>query len=206
MKNLPTMFRAAAIVLEHRPDTRFVVACLHERHRELALDILRDTGLRFESLQVFAGRTPELIRLADAAWAVSGSVGLELMVEALPTVVLYKVLPYELTIARPFIKAKYISLVNLLADAEVMPEYLTDRDVSADLASWALMWIDDPGARAEASARLAQLCERVARPGASDRAADRIVEIITADAEQNPIKGPHKGPARTRTRNPKAPD
>jgi lipid-A-disaccharide synthase len=206
MKNLPTMLRAAAIVLEHRSDARFVVACLHERHRELALEIWQDSELRFESLQVFAGRTPELIRLADAAWAVSGSVGLELMVEALPTVVLYKVMPYELTIARPFIKAKYISLVNLLADAEVMPEYLTDRDVSADLASWGLMWIEDPAARAEASAKLAQLCDRVARPGASDRAADHIVEIITVEAEENPIKGPHKGPVRSRTRNPQALD
>ena len=30
------------------------------------------------------------------AWAVSGSVGLELMVEALPTVVVYKVRPFDL--------------------------------------------------------------------------------------------------------------
>ena len=41
-------------------------------------------------IEIFATRTPELIRIADVAWAVSGSVGLELMVEALPTVVLYK--------------------------------------------------------------------------------------------------------------------
>src|SRR5205085_11748459 len=112
-----------------RPDVRFVVACLHERHRALAGGLLRDSGLRVPNLEIHAGRTPELIRRADVAWAVSGSVGLELMNEALPTVVVYKIRPIDLMIARPFIKARFISLVNLLADDEVMPEYLTDKDV-----------------------------------------------------------------------------
>ena len=81
------------------------------------------------------------------AWAVSGSVGLELMVEALPTVVLYKIKRFDLWVARRFIKSKYISLVNLLADDEVFPEYLTWRDVSDDLVRWALAWLDDSEAR-----------------------------------------------------------
>ena len=68
------------------------------------------------------------------AWAVSGSVGLELMVEALPSVVLYKIKRFDLWVARWFIKSKYISLVNLLADDDVFPEYLTWRDVSDELA------------------------------------------------------------------------
>ena len=70
------------------------------------------------------------------------------MVEALPTVVLYKVKPFDLWVARRFIKAKYISLVNLLADAEVMPEYLTDHDVSASWPIRPLRWLDDPAERA----------------------------------------------------------
>ena len=79
------------------------------------------------------------------AWAVSGSVGLELMADGLPSVVLYKVKRFDLWIARPFIKAKYISLVNLLADEEVFPEYLTWRDASGELVRWASAWLDDTG-------------------------------------------------------------
>ena len=97
---------------------------------------------------MFAARTPELIRSADVAWAVSGSVSLELMMEALPSVILYKLNRFDLWIARPFIKAKYITLVNLLADEELMPEYLTERDVSNELSGWARTWLDDPVARA----------------------------------------------------------
>src|SRR5947209_16361694 len=92
-------------------------------------------------IEVHAARYPELIRLADVAWSVSGSVSLELMMEALPTVILYKLNRFDLLIARPFIKAKYITLVNLLADAELMPEYLTEHDVSDELAGWASTWL-----------------------------------------------------------------
>jgi lipid-A-disaccharide synthase len=192
VRNLPIMLRAAARLLEERRDVRFVVACLHERHRALAERLIGKAGVSLP-IEAFAGRTPELIRLADLAWAVSGSVGLELMVEALPTVVLYKLNRFDLWIARPFIKAKYISIVNLLADAELMPEYLTPHDVSGELAQWAAVWLDDPLERAEESRRLAALCLRVAVPGASERAADQIVEVLSArEHAATPLyRGPH---------------
>ena len=153
---------------------------------------------------VHAGRTPELIRLARVAWAVSGSVGLELMAEGLPTVVLYKVKRFDLWVARWFIKAKYISLVNLLADAEVFPEYLTWRDASGELVRWARAWLGDPSAYARTTADLAALRERVAQPGASDRAADHIVAWLDQHREKTsasciadgnrrlPYRGPHE--------------
>jgi lipid-A-disaccharide synthase len=191
-RNLPDMLRAAAKLSARRPDARFVVACLHDRHRALVDRLVDGTGARLP-IEVFAARTPELIRLADVAWAVSGSVGLELMVEALPSVVLYKVKRFDLWVARHFIKSRYISLVNLLADAEVMPEYLTPFDVSDDLARWAGTWLDDPQARAEASRRLAGLRDRVAVPGASERAADRIAEAL--GSPPTPLyRGPHDRP------------
>ena len=177
LKNFPVMLRAAQKLRASRPDVRFVVACLRDRHRTLAEQVIAGAGIDVD-VALHVGRTAELIRLADAAWAVSGSVGLELMVEALPSVVLYKVKPIDLVIARPFIRAKYISLVNLLADREVMPEYLTGVDVSDELAGWALRWLNDPAERARAAAELAALRDRVAVPGASDRAAENILRAL----------------------------
>lgn len=179
-RNLPIIARAAAKLAAVRPATRFAVACVHERHRALAETIVGEAlagveGAARPRIEVFSGRTPELIRHAEVAWSVSGSVSLELMMEALPTVILYKVNRLDLVIARPFIKAKFITLVNLLADAELMPEYLTSRDVSGELAGWARTWLDDPKARARATANLATLRHEVARPGASQRAAEAMI-------------------------------
>jgi lipid-A-disaccharide synthase len=210
IRNLPDMLRAAKSLAQRRPGVRFAVACLHERHKAMAERIIGESyghddvarGL-VPSIAVHAGRTPELIRLARVAWAVSGSVGLELMVEGLPSVVLYKVKRFDLWVARWFIKAKYISLVNLLADAEVFPEYLTWQDASGELARWGATWLGDPDAYARVTADLAALRERVAQPGASDRAADHIVTwlhqhreegqtTVIADHSTAAYRGPHE--------------
>jgi lipid-A-disaccharide synthase len=203
LRNLPDMVRAAKALARERPDVRFAVACLHDRHKELAQRIIAESIVRERegeppgpAIEVHAGRTPELIRLARVAWTVSGSVGLELMAEGLPSVVLYKIRRIDLWIARPFIKAKYISLVNLLADAEVFPEYLTWRDVSGELVRWALAWLDDSEAHGRTTASLDALQRRVAQPGASDRAADRIVEWLQQHRDQTQeVTGADRTPA-----------
>lgn len=190
-RNLPIMLKAAVELAKDRPGVRFAIACLRPRHAELARAMIAglESPIRVE---VHAGKTPELIRLADVAWAVSGSVGLELMVEALPTVVLYKVNRFDLWVARWFIKSRYISLVNLLADAEVFPEYLTPFDVSPELANWAGRWLDDPQERAKAVEAIEALRARVAVPGASDRAAARILEeIAKSSVSARAIPAPH---------------
>lgn len=191
VRNLPILLRATARVTLVRPDVRFAVACLRPKHAELVRQMVREAGLDLPRLEVHQGRTPELIRLATLAWSVSGSVSLELMAEALPTVILYKVRRIDLLIARPFIKARFITLVNLLANDEVMPEYLTDRDVSKELAGWALRWLNSPEERAAASAALAALRDRVATPGASERAADRIAATLLPPARDHALCGPH---------------
>jgi lipid-A-disaccharide synthase len=188
-RNLPMMLRAAAKLLKSQPNARFTVACLHERHRELAAQIIAAECAADLPIELHAGHTPELIRVAEVAWAVSGSVGLELMCEALPTVVVYKLNRLDLLIARPFIKAKYISLVNLLADAEVMPEYLTTKDVSDEMAAHASKWLGDARERANASNTIADLRSRVAVPGATERAAEVIADLL--EPPSTLLQGPH---------------
>ena len=184
VRNLPDMIRAASELSRKRSDVRFAVACLNQNHQSLAERIIAEVKASHGSapwprIDVYSGRTPELIRVARVAWAVSGSVGLELLMEALPTVVIYKIKRLDLWVARQFIKTKYISLVNLLGDAEVFPEYLTYQDVSGDLVDWALRWLDDGDARSLATRNLVELRTRVAHPGACDRAADRILNWLS---------------------------
>jgi lipid-A-disaccharide synthase len=212
-RNLPEMVRAATKLAQERPGVCFAVACLHDRHKMLAERIIAQTLAGEETrpgpvIEVHAGRTPELIRLARVAWAVSGSVGLELMVEALPSVVLYKIKRFDLWVARWFIKSKYISLVNLMADDEVFPEYLTWQDVSGELARWALAWLDDSEARSRATTSLVTLRTQVAMPGASDRAAQHIAGWLRENrpargvahdmASRDAYRGPHEAGVETK--------
>jgi lipid-A-disaccharide synthase len=165
--NAAMMLAAAQKVHTARPDTRFLVAAFNPRQAD-AVRAMVPPGLPVE---VQVGRTPEVIELAEACVAVSGSVSLELMYRAKPTVIVYRLHPVYRLLARQFLKSRYITLVNMLAGEELYPELLTSRDESDRIAGHVLGWLNDPVGRGALVGRLAALRDRVAVPGACDRAA-----------------------------------
>jgi lipid-A-disaccharide synthase len=74
---------------------------------------------------------------------------------------------------------RYVTLVNLLANEEVFPEYPSMYDRSRQVADNILTWLNDPAARATCVARLRLLKEELARPGACDRAAAFLIDAAT---------------------------
>jgi lipid-A-disaccharide synthase len=184
-RNLPTLVRAATRIHQARPDTRFLFACFKDAHRQMVEASLRGCGLPAET---FVGRTTEVIRAARACVAVSGSVGLELLYHGKPSAVVYRVGRLDLKIARPFIKARYISLVNLLAGRELFPELLTDRCEAEALSGHVLGWLNDAGAYEARCRELAELRERVARPGACGRVAEHVLRALGPGGRASPAE------------------
>jgi lipid-A-disaccharide synthase len=174
-RNLPTLLKAAAQISRSRPDVRFLVGSFKESHHQRVEAALRDLALPVAS---FVGRTPEIIHLAQACIAVSGSVGLELLYHGKPSVVVYRVSRLALRVCRLFKASPYISLVNLLAEKELFPEFLTDRCEAGAMARHVLRWFADPAAYAAVGNELAALRRRVAEPGACERTARHILEVL----------------------------
>lgn len=170
--NFADMLRAAERIRAQRPDVRFLIAAFNERHAATTYAMAASTGLPFE---VHTGRTPEIIELADACVAVSGSVSLELMFRAKPTVIVYRVSRLLHWLARRFVKLPSITLVNLLAKEELFPEFMTPADESERIAGHVLEWLNDPAKHEAVVGRIASLRDRVAVPGACERAADFLL-------------------------------
>jgi lipid-A-disaccharide synthase len=178
--NLPTLVRTAARVHAERPDARFLVASFKESQHRYADDYLR----RHDKLPIetWSGRTPEIIQLARVCVAVSGSVGLELLYHAKPTVVLYRVGRLALEGARRFKNCPYISLVNLLAEKELFPEFLSHRCEAEGISTQVLRWLNDDQAYGETTGELKALRQRVAVPGACANAARYMLEMMSQQA------------------------
>ncbi len=192
--NLRWFLKAAAMVREKVPDARFALACFKPHQAEIARRLVQRSGVPVE---IHVGKTPELMRLADCAMSVSGSVSLELLYHTTPTVILYWISRFAYFVQGFFRKVKYITLVNLLAtdgldseditpfdpsqpdaDRVLFPEYLTCEDKSAQIAAHVIEWLTDDEARRRRVEALAALKERVAHGGASRRAADYILAEI----------------------------
>jgi lipid-A-disaccharide synthase len=182
-RNLTTLLGAARHVHAARPEARFLVACYRDEHKSQVKERLRPLGLPIEA---HAGRTAEIIHLAKATISVSGSVGLELLYRCKPSVVIYRLNPVTVWLVRALATCRYVSLVNLLADRELFPEFPTHRDEAPAVASRLLHWLNDDGAYAEVCAELGALKNRVAEPGACDRAAAYILRTLTG-RERSPL-------------------
>jgi lipid-A-disaccharide synthase len=177
--NVPSLLRAAGIIHARRPDVRFLVACLRPEHARAVAEQAAATGLPVEA---HAGRTPEIIQLAHSCLSVSGSVSLELLYRAKPSVILYRQNWAGILTARLLIRCKYISLVNLLADRPLFPEYLTARCVADEMADHVLRWLQDRHAYEELCGELTALRDRVAVPGACQRAAQAVLDVVQGGA------------------------
>lgn len=196
--NLPAFLRAAAAVRGAVPDVRLAVAAFRPSHADFARRAAGEAGL---PIAVHTNRTAELIHLAHCCMACSGSVSLELLAEARPTVIHYRISRLGYFVQQFFRHVKYITLVNLLAadalypadlspfdpcqpdaDRVPFPEYLTWEDKSDQLAAHVTEWLVDREAYHRRVRQLVELRERVAASGAADRAAETILAGIAPPA------------------------
>jgi lipid-A-disaccharide synthase len=174
-RNWPMMMAAAQRIFAARPDTRFLVASYKQSQRLQVEGQMPDGKLPIET---HVGRTPEIIHLAQACIAVSGSVGLELLWHGTPSAVCYQVSSFDLWLAGKLKTAPYISLVNLLAGKELFPEYLTDRSLHVEMAEQIVGWLNDSARLEAVRGELAALREHVAQAGACERTADYILATL----------------------------
>ncbi|MDW7994742.1 MAG: lipid-A-disaccharide synthase [Gemmatales bacterium] len=182
-QNFPTLLRLADILAQHRPDLRFLVACYQEQHVRWIADYVSGAGhLRFP-FEIHVGRTAEIIQLARVCAAVSGSVTLELLYHARPSVVLYRISPLARCLKPLLLKCRYITLVNLLADQEIFPEFVTVTCPADQLAHSLLTWINDASAWQRCHDQLLQLRQQFFQPGASARAAAMILSYLSTRAQ-----------------------
>ncbi|MBR0655986.1 lipid-A-disaccharide synthase [Plastoroseomonas arctica] len=79
----------------------------------------------------------------------SGTSSLEMAVAGVPHVVAYKVNPVTAAIVRRIVKVKYASLVNLLADAPVAPEFLQEFCTPESLSGALSAILASPGSQRE---------------------------------------------------------
>ncbi len=193
--NLPCFLRAAQQVAEQVPGTRFAVASFNQEQAEMARQLVARSQLE---IPVYAGKTSELIQLAHCCLACSGSVSLELMYFAKPSVIHYLINRNMYYFAKAcLLRVKYMTLVNLLAcedrydmthapfdpaqpgaDQVPFPEYPTWSDKSQQLAQHVVQWLTCSTAYRRRVDQLAGLRSRFAHPGATQRAAQAILDQL----------------------------
>ena len=130
-----------------------------------------------ENVHFVSNRTYDLLRCSKAALVTSGTATLETALLNVPEVVCYRGSKVSYAIAKRLVKnIKYISLVNLIMDREVVKE-LIQNDLNTKNLVEELKKILEGGKRAEVLNDYELLREKLGGEGASENAAEVILKL-----------------------------
>ncbi|KHT48966.1 lipid-A-disaccharide synthase [Vibrio sp. MarTm2] len=115
------------------PDLGFVVALVNQKRREQFEQAWQEFAPELDFTLV-DDTARNVITAADAVLLASGTVALECMLIKRPMVVGYKVNAITAFIARRLVKTDYVSLPNILAEQEIVKEYLLEECTPDNLA------------------------------------------------------------------------
>jgi len=162
---LPEMVLTAELF----PQYQFVIAGAPNFDR-----LYYDRFIRGRSIPVVFNATYDLLLNSRAAIVTSGTATLETALLKVPQVVVYKAAPLSIAIARLVIKIRFISLVNLIMEREVVRELIQSDCTAPTIAQELSGLLKDSAVRQKMLSDYQELAQRVGEAGASERAARLI--------------------------------
>ena len=164
------------------PEVEFLTATLKDSHAMWCQSQLSASDQRLP-IHIFSGKTSEILELCDCTLMKSGSVSLEVMARCKPAAVMYHVSDMTYAIGKMLVKCQYMSLPNLIAQAPLMPEFLshgsiqsrTSRRSIEEITQEMVRLLGDPQYRHLQRQRLRELASRTAKTGATQAVAQHIL-------------------------------
>jgi lipid-A-disaccharide synthase len=179
-KIFPILIETVGELRNQRADLHFEVAAAS---KALATEIsaaLTAAHVKDGLFHVVTDETAAAMQRASVGIIASGSATLEAAYFRLPYVLIYKVAWPTYLAARLVVNVKYLGMPNLLANKEVVPEFIQHRARPNTIAKAALQLINDLAARDEMVFEFDRIVAKLGEGGASERAARAIVEELGA--------------------------
>lgn len=174
---VPVVSAAVPIIRARVPNAQFVVACAPNLPDALFARLVNDQP--DARLVLVRDRTDDVLAASDVVITASGTATIQCVLHERPMVVVYRVSPLTYRLGKPFIKVDTFAMPNLVAGRRIVPELIQDDFTPERTANEALALLTDPARHAAMRDALADVRQQLGPPGASGRAADAVLEVIT---------------------------
>lgn len=185
-RNFPVMLEVIRKVSQKTPDVRWVVANYRDQHAAECRRLQAELNVEAD-ITYFTDKTSEIVEAADCCLMVSGSISLELLARHTPGVVLYRVPTMGRLASRFLMTCKYITLTNLIAGREIMPEFISNGNPQKDIDGMVIQlteWAANPELLAERTQETMELAKSAAITGATEKAATILLNELLTDSER----------------------
>ena len=166
---LPEMVKLAGRL----PSYTFVVIAVPH----LPIDIYHHIIDAQPNIHVSQGDLHQILRESEAAIVTSGTATLETALVGTPQVVVYKGNPFSYQLAKRLVKVPYISLVNLIADKQLVPELIQGQCTANEIEK-NLRMILEPGKKKAILDGYRDISEKLASGGGPAAAASDMIADI----------------------------
>jgi lipid-A-disaccharide synthase len=176
-KNFPIMLETIRQVSAAVPNIRWLVGNYREDHSETCRKMQADLNVDAD-LTYFVDKTSEVIEAGDCCLMVSGSISLEILARRTPAVVLYRVPRTARFMSRFLMTCDYITLTNLVAECEIMPEFISHGSPRKDIQGMVAQlteWCLKPETLQNRRDEMDVLAEKVCITGATARTAELLM-------------------------------
>ena len=169
----PMMLDVAERLRLAHPELRFAVPAANARLRAMLEEMAgrRDLG---GALGIRDGGAHELMQSAACGVVASGTATVEAAYYGLPYCLVYKLAWPTYLIARMVVKIRFIGLVNILADEEVVREFVQAEADACQVVPVLERFLGDPAHREAVQERMREAVAKLGGTGAHERAAARV--------------------------------
>ena len=166
--------QAAQLLRDKLPDLHIVVPLANAKRRQEFEQIKAEVAPQLK-VQLIDGHAREAMIASNSAILASGTVALECMLAKCPMVVGYKMKAFTFWLAKKLIKTPYVSLPNILAGKEIVPELLQHDCTPENIANHVLPFLDSDNA--ELKATFLALHKQI-RCNADEQAAQAVLDVL----------------------------
>lgn len=170
-QEIARILRAMLTVVNKFENYQFVIAGAPSKSQDFYSQIINKVDVKFVN-----NKTYDLLSIATAALVTSGTATLETALFKVPQVVCYKTSDISYAIAKRLVKLNYISLVNLVMDAEVVKELIQQECNTQNLTQELEKILTEPGRKTMLN-NYNVLHEKLGGKGASNNVANRILNL-----------------------------
>jgi lipid-A-disaccharide synthase len=177
-KIFPVMLESVRELRKRNRNVHFEVAAASQELAVGLTEILDRHARDRQVAQIKVGETAAIMQRASAGIVASGSATLEAAYFRLPFVLIYKVAWPTYLAARLVVKVKHLGMPNVLAEREIVPEFIQHRARPEAVAKAVWQLMENADARERMISEFDVVVGKLGKGEASEKAVGTIIEEI----------------------------
>lgn len=168
--------KTAELCYQKNPHLKFITSAINETRNQEFQSRVKKLAPNLP-IEFFIKRSHDVLAAADVVLVTSGTATLETLLFKRPMVVAYKMSGLTYQIAKRIVKLKYISLPNLLADENLVPEFIQQNANPENMSNALLDFLNHPEKTQSLEKKFLAIHNQL-RCNASEQAAMAIKELL----------------------------